>query len=374
MDAKQRDLVSILLPSFHGGGAERAMLTFAHELVHLKSHRVDIVVVKRIGELQAILPQGVRIIDLQGTGLLRAVPRLIRYMRAEQPRALFSTITHANVAASLCGTLAGSPCAVVVRQSNGPLSAPRDSLRARATHGLLPHAYRRARAVIAVSEGVAQELTEIDRSLQSKIFVEPNPVITSDFLEKAAKPVDHPWFTDGGPPLVLGMGRLEPCKGFLDLIRAWAEVQKNAPSRLLILGEGSERSRLEREVEALGLQGRVALPGFRRNPLPFMKQARVFVLSSYREGMPNVLIQALGLGTRVVATDCPHGPREIMSEAGVGDLVRPGDTTQMAGAIARALQRDNGGDREAYSAAQRWVAERFGARGATLRYLRAAGL
>lgn len=374
MDATERDLISILLPSFHGGGAERAMLTFAHEVIRLKRHRVDIVVVKRVGELQAILPQGARIIDLDSRGVIRAFPRLLKYLRMEQPRALFSTMTHANVAASLCGTITGSPCSVVVRQSNGPLSDPRASLRSRATHRLLPYAYRCARAVIAVSQGVAQELAAIDQGLESKITVEPNPVITPDFFEKAAKPIDHPWFSDGGQPVVLGVGRLEQCKGFLDLIRAWGEVQGSTPSRLIILGEGSERSRLEREVAALGLQGIVDLPGFRQNPLPFMQRARVFVLSSYREGMPNVLIQALGLGTRVVATDCPHGPREIVSEAGVGDLVKPGDTSQMAGAIARALQRDNEVDREAYVTAQRWVAERFGAREATLRYLRAAGL
>jgi glycosyltransferase involved in cell wall biosynthesis len=326
------------------------------------------------GALRTLLPAGARVIDLQSKGMMRSVPRLLSYLQREDPCALFSTMTHANVIAGICGRFGRSSRAVILRQSNGPLTDPKLSVKARITHALIPRSYRRARAVIAVSEGVANELSTMDEELRSKISVEPTPVIASDFFEKADEPVDHEWFNDDGPPIVLGVGRLEECKGFHGLIRAFADVNRTMPARLLILGEGRQRSVLEAYSKELGLEGAVSLPGFRRNPFSYMKRARVFVLSSHNEGLPNVLIQAIALGTRVVATDCPHGPREILSIAQTGELVSPGDCSRMAAAIRHSLSVDDATHTEQSIGAQERICRRFGAHHATLRYLAAAGL
>jgi glycosyltransferase involved in cell wall biosynthesis len=165
----------------------------------------------------------------------------------------------------------------------------------------------------------------------------PNPVVTPELVECAAQPLDDPWFTAGAAPVVLGAGRLDQQKDFPTLIRAFAAVRSKRAARLVILGEGPERARLESLVEELGIGEHVRLPGFVSNPFSYMARAAVFVLSSAWEGMPGVLIQAMACGAPVVATDCESGPREVLASGKYGRLVPVGDHAALAEAIAATL-------------------------------------
>jgi glycosyltransferase involved in cell wall biosynthesis len=150
---------------------------------------------------------------------------------------------------------------------------------------------------------------------------------------------DHPWLAPGQPPVILGVGRLSQAKDFPTLIRAFAKVRSRRAVRLIILGEGEARVELEALVGELGLADDVALPGFRENPMSYMAASALFVLSSAWEGLPTVLIEALAAGTRVVSTDCPSGPREILQGGLLGTLVPVGDATALADAMTDALDR-----------------------------------
>jgi glycosyltransferase involved in cell wall biosynthesis len=107
----------------------------------------------------------------------------------------------------------------------------------------------------------------------------------------------------------------------------------------MILGEGELRADLERLAEQLGIAEDFALPGFVQNPYPYLKRAAVFVLSSRWEGLPTVLVEALALGTPVVSTDCPSGPREILADGKWGRLVPVGDAGKLAEAILETLRQ-----------------------------------
>lgn len=150
--------------------------------------------------------------------------------------------------------------------------------------------YPLADGVVAVSRGVAEELQQITRIRPERLHVIYNPAITPDFYEKANAPVEHPWFQPGEPPVVLGVARLHPVKGLDTLLRAFAQVVQHMPARLMILGEGDERARLEQLVCELNLQGLVAMAGFDPNLFRYMRRAAVFVLASRTEGMPVALI------------------------------------------------------------------------------------
>ena len=143
----------------------------------------------------------------------------------------------------------------------------------------------------------------------------------------------------GQSPVVLGVGRLTRQKDFSTLIRAFAEVRRHGPARLIILGDGEDRSALEALVGELGIAVDVALPGFRENAMAYMARSALFVLSSAWEGLPTVLIEALAVGTRVLSTDCRSGPREILGDGALGALVPVGDVPAMATAILRELHR-----------------------------------
>ena len=134
------------------------------------------------------------------------------------------------------------------------------------------------------------------------------------------------------------MGRLEKQKDFPTLIRAFAQVQQQFPVRLMILGEGPERSSIEAIVEELGLKESITLPGFVANPYAYMAGSAVCVLSSAWEGFGNVLVEAMAAGTPVVSTDCESGPAEILANGQYGKLVAVGDIQGMVEAIIETLK------------------------------------
>jgi glycosyltransferase involved in cell wall biosynthesis len=136
-------------------------------------------------------------------------------------------------------------------------------------------------------------------------------------------------------PFVLHVGRFMPQKRHDLLLDAWKII--SLPLRLVLLTAPDPA--LERMIRERNLQGRVAVAGFQRNPYPWMRASELLVLSSDREGMPNVLVEALACGTRVVSTDCPSGPREILRGELARGLAPCGDAAALAAAMRAALDR-----------------------------------
>jgi glycosyltransferase involved in cell wall biosynthesis len=184
--------------------------------------------------------------------------------------------------------------------------------------------------IVAVCAGVADDLSEQTGIPRRKFEVIYNPVISDALYEAALAPVEHPWFQAGEPPVVLAVGRLDKQKDFPMLIRAFRLVRDSLPARLLILGEGSDRGRIESAVVEQRLTADVALPGFEYNPYRFMNRSAVFALSSAWEGFGVVLVEALALGLPVVSTNCTYGPAEILCNGKYGALVPVGDHVAMA--------------------------------------------
>ncbi|CAN5524203.1 glycosyltransferase [soil metagenome] len=325
--------LAVFLPCLAGGGAERSLVSLADGLAR-RGHTVDLVLAHADGEYLSTLPDTLRLVDLKKERVLDSVGPLRRYLRASRPAALLSALDHANVAAILGGKLArtGTKIAVSLRNTLGEEYAHPtrgQCLTLTAARRLYPA----ADAIIAVSNGVADDAARVLGLSRNRIQTIYNPVITPSLLQEKEEPPDHPWFSDGGPPVVLGVGRLNAQKDFPTLIRAFKRLA--SPARLLILGEGELRADLETLAAPLG--DRAAFPGFTKNPFPTMKACGVFALSSRYEGLPGVLVQAMACGAPLVATDCPSGPREILEDGKWGSLVPVGDDAALAAAIDRAL-------------------------------------
>jgi glycosyltransferase involved in cell wall biosynthesis len=336
---RRRDTVAFFLPTLCGGGAERVTVNLAAGLAG-RGHPVDLVAAAAEGDLSGEVPEPVRLVDLRAGRVLRSVGPLMRYLRRERPRALVSAMNHANIVAICAARLAGTGTPVIVTVHNTmSQSIPEQG---RLAGGLWPHAlrifYPWAAAVVAVSRGAADDLARTSGLRRDRVQVIYNPVLSAAMLARASHAPQHPWFAPGQPPVVLGVGRLSGQKDFATLVRAFAQLRRARPARLMILGEGEERPRLEALVAELGVAADVALPGFRQDVLSCMAHSAVFVLSSAWEGLPTVLIEALAVGVAIVATDCPSGPREILQDGRLGVLVPVGDAPAMARAMERALQ------------------------------------
>jgi glycosyltransferase involved in cell wall biosynthesis len=207
-------------------------------------------------------------------------------------------------------------------------------LRVRAMMRLAP---RFADAVVACSRGVAASAAPLLGLPERALRLIGNPAITPEMGRAGAAPVEHwPGREDGH--VIVAAGRLAPQKNFPMLVRALAEVRKSADAGLVVLGEGPERSAIERLVRDVGLDGHVLLPGRVENPFPYMARCRVFALSSSWEGFANVLVEALAMGAPVVATDCPSGPAEILDGGRYGHLVPMDDHRAMARAILAVIR------------------------------------
>jgi glycosyltransferase involved in cell wall biosynthesis len=206
--------------------------------------------------------------------------------------------------------------------------------------------YARLDGITAISSGVAEDLRRVFRIEGVPIGVVSNPILPEGYEGRALAPCRHPWLTEvrplgpleQRPPVVLAVGGLRKVKDFATLLRAFA-LREDPEARLLILGEGKERGSLSRLGRRLGLGDRLDLPGFVSDPYPYLARARLLVLSSVREGLGNVVVEALAVGTPVVATDCSDGLRTLFKGAGLGPLVPVGHVEALARAMTQGLQR-----------------------------------
>ena len=345
--------IAIFVASWPHGAIERLMLNLAAEFASA-GHQIDLLAPRGSAPADG-LPANVRLAVLAPRvstlpGISRhkrwfvplALPALVRYLRRERPAALLSGGEWANVVALAARRLAGGRVRVVLSEhihvgASTAGTADRKRRRRRVLPLLMARLYPGADAIVAVSEGVRQDLLRRFSLPTDQLHTIYNPVITSALLAARAAPLDDPWFAPGAPPVLLNVAQLRVQKDQATLLRAFAQVRKQCPARLLILGEGNQRSSLEALALKLGIATDVRLAGFLPNPLVYMGRARLFVLSSAWEGLPTVLIEALACGCPIVSTDCPSGPAEILDGGHYGRLVPVGDTNALAAAIVSAL-------------------------------------
>jgi glycosyltransferase involved in cell wall biosynthesis len=369
MTTAMNEKLALFLPSLVGGGAERVMVNLANSMA-AKGVKVDLVVANAEGAYKNQVAQNVNIVDFRSERSLASFPKLIGYLRREKPKALISALEHTNVLSIWAKRLAFVPTKNIITEhiSSSLISyaAGYTPSKLRATLYAMRFTYPLAEKIVTVSQGVADDLVQTIGIDKRKLEVIYNPVLNDAMFQKAEQAIDHPWFQPGEPPVILGVGRLEPQKDFANLLRAFAMLRKKQMARLVILGEGNLRPQLEALIKELGIEDDVQLPGFNSNPYAFMKRASVFVLSSVLEGLPTVLIEAVALGTPVVSTDCKSGPKEILGGSGYGTLV----PTQNPEALAVAIEKTLNSPRQTIDQNK---LKRYTSEEATNNYLRTAG-
>lgn len=338
--------VALFVPSLTIGGAERVVVMLANEFAR-RGLRTEVVTACTFGPYRKDLRDDVLATCLDSRSVALSLLPLVRYLRSRRPAALLCVLNRANIIGLVARSLAGIDLPVLVSErSNLSAGTPYDGgLFARLLPFLMRHVYPRANAIVAVSDGVADDLSRSLAVARDRIEVIHNPLDFDRINALAEEEPDHPWLKDKTRPVIVSVGRLHPAKDYGTLIKAFSRLKRDQPCRLIILGDGEERTRLEQEVQACNLTGdEVDLPGFATNPYSFMKRADLFALSSRFEGFPNALVEAMACGTRVVSTDCPSGPFEILEGGRWGRLTKVGDPTAMAELLREALNEREGPD------------------------------
>jgi len=323
-----RNKISIFLPSLRGGGAQRVAVDVANGLL-ARGYQVDMVLVSSEGVYHGLLNPEISIIELGSKHVRHSIFPLIKYLNNAKPTVLMSIQRNASIVAIVSRFLSNWQGKLVTRETNsyahvvGRNLSFQDAL----ISYLVRYLYRFVDSVIIPSAGVAGDLSYLDN-----LVTIPNPVNVPDSNEQLIHK----------RPFILGVGTFDSQKKFDDLIRAFTLLRLDYGYEnldLFLLGDGPNKHQLQQIVDEMGVSKHIFMPGFVDDPFVYMRSAAVFVLTSAWEGLPNVLIQAMACGAPLVATDCPHGPREILGHGRFGELVSVGDTEAIAAAIQKQLKK-----------------------------------
>jgi glycosyltransferase involved in cell wall biosynthesis len=351
--------ILLVLPSLERGGGERVLLQLARSFLEA-GREVHLAVLLGGGPLRGEVPDAVVLHELidasdavKGFGLAwRAFPKLVCLLRAIEPPAVLSTMTGTNLLAVLARMHARVNSRLVLREAASLVNV-KSSLKLSMMRWLYP----RATELVAVSTGIAQELARLGAT-ENKIHVIHNPVDTEKLQHLAATGL--PLNLGDKTPYIVSVGRLAEQKDQQTLLKAYAGSPLRKSHYLVIVGEGDQRQRLKLLSHDLGIDDRLLLLGAVDNPYPVLAGASLHVLPSRWEGYPNVLLEALALGVPVVATDCPHGPRELLEDGHRGRLVPVADANALAGAMAAELAEPCSGRESVLASHQPWtIASRY---------------
>lgn len=328
----------------HNGGVDRVVFNLAEEFLARGVRPAILVDLDNpYSPFRQLIPPGVAYDVLEARDPFSRLWKLRRYLRDKRPGAVMCTsFGFPNLYAVVVRWIAGFRFRLMLTEHCFPSVDRAQPKPWQSRYWFFPLAhllYPFADWIVAVSRGTAEDLAKVISIDPRRITCIYNPIVSEAMLDQSRAPVDHPWFHDGGPPVVIAVGRLEAQKDFATLINAFARVRQQMTCRLMILGDGSEREMLTNLAESLGLREDIALPGFAANPHAYTAKAALLVLSSRFESLANVVIEAMAVGTPVIATDCPSGPAEALGGGRYGTLVPVGDIERLSAAMVKALRQ-----------------------------------
>lgn len=327
--------LSLITSHLDFGGAQRITINLANELSR-RGHRVDLLAVDANGGLKPEVNGDVNIIDLDSTGSHYALPSLIFYLRNNKPDLLFSSLTQVNVLSTVAATIARVETDVIITEHSVPRERTSTGEKTRSLQ-LAEYVYPYADKIIAVSNDIADGISDILNIPRTQISVIPNPVIEPSIRDKYKQKCEDISFEEH-QYTILGAGRIEPRKDFKTLIQAHKYLSSTHDIHTIILGDGPDIDDLKRIADENDLEDTVTFPGYVENPYKYMNRASVFALSSITEGFPSVLVEAMACGTPVVATDCSSGVHEILDGGKYGTIVPIEDPEKLAEGIKQEIE------------------------------------
>lgn len=339
--------IAIVVHSLNAGGAQRRLVTLANRFA-AEGRKVDFVALRGGGDVDGQLDRRVRLTVLEPRRKPLCKPwffegwaKLSEWVSRNRPDVVLAGITTVHFTALVACRQQGDERPLLALRASRhprrrfPWSRPFKRLFEPVERAVRWRIYDEADLVIAVSAETGEALRARLRRPERCVIL-PNPVITSAFVESLGKPPPHPWFEEE-TPVIVAVGRLAWQKRFDVLLEALAIARRTRPVRLIILGEGRLRRRLQAQLCRLALEQAVSLPGCVADVGAWISRARLLVSTSAFEGSPAALIEALAAGVPVVATRCPGGSEELLRSGIGGTLIPLADAEAAAAAIVEAL-------------------------------------
>jgi glycosyltransferase involved in cell wall biosynthesis len=317
-----------------GGGAERVVLSLLNSLDRSK-FELYLALVKREGSYLDLIPNDVKLIDLNVSKARYSIFKIYRVIKDINPDVVFTSLAHLNLLIALIRPLFGNKIKFIARESNTVSQNNKRDKYPKINDFLYKRVYKNYDLIITQAKAMRDDLRDnfyIDSNRMKIIY---NPVDIKMVRKSSLKGdinLDKSKFN------LLAVGRLSYQKGFDMLLRSIKELDDSY--HLTIIGEGKEHQKLIDLAKELQIEKQVTFLGFCDNPYIYMKNADLLVLSSRYEGLPNVVLEANSLGTPVVAFNSSGGTGEIIEDGLNGFLVKPFDTKEFAKKIIQAREYD----------------------------------
>lgn len=297
-----------------GGGAEQLLFNTANYLSKRKQNCLIIFLRKKQSGMWEILEDQCRIKYLPTKnlylGYLLLIPYLVRISFSHRIKKTFSSQTLINALLGLMkkiGILNNTK--VIARESNSIFHLLKGT-KLKIYAFAYKVGYSKIDLVICQTEFMKLQLLEAIPSMKDglKVIVMSNPIDLDMITRKSKLKIDQKFDFD----FIVAAGRLVPVKGFDILIESFTELQNDFPNlKLLILGEGKDREKLQKKINSARMGDKILLVGFVKNVYPYFKNAKLCVMSSRIEGFPNVLLQMMSQNTKVVSTLSAGDMKEI---------------------------------------------------------------
>ncbi len=326
----KRKRILFFLPFMNGGGAERVILTLLKHL-NRKKYEPILVMLRKEGRYLPLIPDDIKVIDLQATQARYAIFKIIQVIKETQPDIVFTTLAYLNLIIAMLRPLFSKNIIFIARESNTVSVRNKREKYPRLFDWLYKKVYKNFDFIVTQAKFMRDDLIDNYGINRDKLVTIYNPVDIENIEKKAQQYIDG--LSDDQYNL-LAVGKLGYQKGFDMLLSIMTKLDERY--HLTILGEGSDKEHLEQQIKKLHIADRVTLAGFSDNPYAYMKRADLFVLSSRYEGLPNVVLEANACELPVVAFDSPGGTAEIIDEGMNGFLVAPFDEKEFASTIEKA--------------------------------------
>jgi len=334
---KNKEKILVIIPNLNGGGAELAITNLCNGFASLDIE-TTLILFNLEGPFLERVSKKVNIRNLKTKRAILSIFSIKRVIQEINPSIILTALDNATSATLLARSFARRKT-LVVASVHHPLTRvynERKSIQQRCISTFIKNIFCMADGFIAVSTIVCEDLKVFLKPHLPFVYHIPNPIISHSIKKLSLEKPLHPWFKHNNN-VIISIGRLSDEKDFPTLINAFAILPKHLNSKLLILGDGPKREKIQKLIHEKKLEKNIELLGFVGNPFSFLSMAACFVLSSKFEGFGNVIVEALYCGCPVVSSNCVGGPAEILQNGKYGKLVDVGDSKGMAKAITKQL-------------------------------------
>ncbi|MDD5765169.1 MAG: glycosyltransferase [Candidatus Marinimicrobia bacterium] len=326
--------ITFFLPSLGAGGAERVVVNLANGFINERFDVTILVANMLESELKNELSSDICLVNINKNRVIKCSRYIRNYLYKNYTDIFISSLPHCNIVASRAFNpqLTNTKLILIEHGMFSELVLKYNIVKRLVLITMLKVYYKKANAIICVSESVKKDLFKVAELNFSKVITIYNPVEIEKVNLLSQVSFIHPWFNKKYR-ILISVGRLVKEKGFDILIKAFSEVKKQLDVKLIIFGEGDQRAILQNLIHQLKLDDAVSLPGITSNPYQYIANSNLLIFPSLSEGFGNVLIESFICKTKVIAVNSGGGVNELLQNGKFGRLVPKNDVQALASAI-----------------------------------------